>query len=418
MCGAPARHAVRTIDPPHAPGAMVDAQRARPGFVRPAAALVALEERQVGHVVGGDELVFRRRKLRLPIDAPPRARVEVHLVEHVPFGVAGVQRHAFGEMRVPVDDVLRAAVAEILLGQRMPMVRASPGPRMLCSQPRIAVAQPVFSRLLNLSTRDRPSTRSTGLQVSRERTKSSARKRSVNRSQIAFTFFRCAGSGQVRSSKPSIHTGTNSDGRMLSISRRPASVASGSSAASSRSTSAAKRPTSSMTIASPRLLALRSSSKLNGIVNVAVPGEDLVPPHRLQDRLALRRVVRKGLTRRGSPGRAARRASAASGRSAARADGRTNRGCRRGRTSLTATGCVSASAAIRPACCAWRNADRSLPDSERRMPIDGSLLAENIAGDARDRVEKLGSVRVAPGSTLPDEPMRRADAIEHVAQEQ
>ena len=66
-----------------------------------------------------------------------------------------------------------------------------------------------------------------------------ARNSSTSRSQTALTRLRMAGTGQVRSSRPSIHTGTSSSGRTLSISRRPRTVAAGSSSPSAASTSAA-----------------------------------------------------------------------------------------------------------------------------------------------------------------------------------
>ena len=67
-----------------------------------------------------------------------------------------------------------------------------------------------------------------------------------------------------------------------------------------------------------------------------------------------------------------------------------------------------------PAECATPPLCASVRNTAKRFLV----FAENVGRDLRDRVEELGRVRVVPRADLGREPARRANAVEHVAQEQ
>src|SRR5690606_26828039 len=79
---------------------LVDAVRlqakvAAPRLVRSPVTLVPLEKHQIVHHVVRDELALVGPPPRLPIDAAPRAGIEVYLLKRATFSVADVQRHGF-----------------------------------------------------------------------------------------------------------------------------------------------------------------------------------------------------------------------------------------------------------------------------------------------------------------------------------
>lgn len=90
-------------------------QRTRPGFIGSTVAFVIFEKRQVGHCIRRDEFVFARRELRLRVDASPGARIEIRLLQRISVGIAGVEWHRLGVMRVSVDNVLSPPITKILL---------------------------------------------------------------------------------------------------------------------------------------------------------------------------------------------------------------------------------------------------------------------------------------------------------------
>ena len=94
-----------------------NAEISSPGFEWVAATFVALIERKIRHYFGRDELFFVQRQARLPVHTSPGAGVEVDLVQGVPVAEAGVERDGFDRVGVPVHDVLRPTVAELLVGQ-------------------------------------------------------------------------------------------------------------------------------------------------------------------------------------------------------------------------------------------------------------------------------------------------------------
>ena len=92
-------------------------QSARPGFVRPAPALVVFEKCQVGHRVGSNKFVLPWSKLRLLMHASPGTRVEIILVEHIAVGVTRIEGYCLGMMRMPIDDMLCPAIAKVLFSK-------------------------------------------------------------------------------------------------------------------------------------------------------------------------------------------------------------------------------------------------------------------------------------------------------------
>ena len=57
------------------------------------------------------------------VDAPPGAGIEVHLVQHKAIRIAGVQRNAFGAVRMPIHDVAGAAIPKIFFQAGVRSVR-------------------------------------------------------------------------------------------------------------------------------------------------------------------------------------------------------------------------------------------------------------------------------------------------------
>src|SRR5262245_11951731 len=94
----------------------VDAQSGGPSFVWPAAAFGLSVKSQITHRVSGDELVLTGSKLCLTVNSPPGARVEVSLMQNIAVGKTSIERYNFRSVGVAVNDVLRTAIAEILLG--------------------------------------------------------------------------------------------------------------------------------------------------------------------------------------------------------------------------------------------------------------------------------------------------------------
>ena len=71
--------------------------------------------------------MFGRHGLRLPVYPPPGAAVEIELIEDVPLREAGIQRHAFRQVRMAEDDVPGAAIAKIGLGHGMMIIGIAGG---------------------------------------------------------------------------------------------------------------------------------------------------------------------------------------------------------------------------------------------------------------------------------------------------
>jgi len=88
----------------------------------------------------------------------PRAGIEVDLIQYVALGMTGVQRHDFRQVRVPIDDVLGAAGAEVGFRQGMRRQGIAVGPRSAAAIRWSRPAQPAERRLLNRNARESPST--------------------------------------------------------------------------------------------------------------------------------------------------------------------------------------------------------------------------------------------------------------------
>jgi hypothetical protein len=108
-----------------------------------AAPLVTLIEARQRKAVACHQFQAAGQHLRRLIRSPPRARVEVRLTQYETVGMAGIQRHDFLLVRVPINNVPRPAIAKVGFGHRVRGVRHA-GRAAQAGQKRQRAANPVL----------------------------------------------------------------------------------------------------------------------------------------------------------------------------------------------------------------------------------------------------------------------------------